>query len=121
MIVFLRCVFSFKKISSSLDYCPGGTFFVQTHFFKSMHRCLTIPYYMQCSEWVHCFVHCVTNIDSIYNSFLFKNYFYFNFLLGIFLIYIFQCYPKSPPYPPPDSPTHPLPLFGPGVPLYWGI
>ena len=23
--------------------------------------------------------------------------------------------------PPPHSPTHPLPLFGPGVPLYWGI
>jgi hypothetical protein len=21
----------------------------------------------------------------------------------------------------PHSPTHPLPLFGPGVPLYWGI
>jgi hypothetical protein len=33
----------------------------------------------------------------------------------------FQCYPKGPPYPPPQSPTHPLPLFGPGVPLYWGI
>jgi hypothetical protein len=33
----------------------------------------------------------------------------------------FQCYPKSSPYPPPHSPTHPLPLFGPGVPLYWGI
>jgi hypothetical protein len=33
----------------------------------------------------------------------------------------FQCYPKSPPYPPLQSPTHPLPLFGPGVPLYWGI
>jgi hypothetical protein len=33
----------------------------------------------------------------------------------------FQCYPKGPPYPPPQSPTNPLPLFGPGVPLYWGI
>jgi hypothetical protein len=32
----------------------------------------------------------------------------------------FQCYTKSPPYPPPQAPTHPLPLFGPGVPLYWG-
>jgi hypothetical protein len=44
------------------------------------------------------------------------------FLFSIFLIrYLahlhFQCYTKSPPYPP----THPLPLFGPGVPLYWGI
>jgi hypothetical protein len=25
------------------------------------------------------------------------------------------------PIPSPHSPTHPLPLFGPGVPLYWGI
>ena len=24
-------------------------------------------------------------------------------------------------YKYPHSPTHPLPLFGPGVPLYWGI
>jgi hypothetical protein len=33
----------------------------------------------------------------------------------------FQCYPKSPPYPTPHSPTCPFPLFSPGVPLYWGI
>jgi hypothetical protein len=38
------------------------------------------------------------------------------FLLGIFLIYISQCHPKSSPYPPPHSSTHPLPLFGPGIP-----
>jgi hypothetical protein len=37
------------------------------------------------------------------------------------LIVHFQCYTKSPPYRPPHSPTHPLPVFGPGVPLYWGI
>jgi hypothetical protein len=47
------------------------------------------------------------------------------FLNIIFVTYFpqlhFQCYPKSPPYPPPHSPTHPFPLFGPGVPLYWGI
>jgi hypothetical protein len=44
-----------------------------------------------------------------------------SFLKYIFIRYFphlhFQCYPKSPPYPP----MHPLPLFGPGVPLYWGI
>jgi hypothetical protein len=28
---------------------------------------------------------------------------------------------KSPIPSPPNSPTHPLLLFGPGVPLYWGI
>jgi hypothetical protein len=30
-------------------------------------------------------------------------------------------YQKSPIPTHPHSPTHPLPLFGPGVPLYWGI
>jgi hypothetical protein len=45
----------------------------------------------------------------------------FFFLIRYFFRLHFQCYPKGPPYPPPQSPTHPLPLFGPGVPLYWGI
>jgi hypothetical protein len=48
-----------------------------------------------------------TETDSL-NSFL--------FLLGIFFIYNSNVIPKVPPYPP--SPTHPLPLLGPGVPLY---
>ena len=43
------------------------------------------------------------------------------FLIRYFPRLHFQCYPKGPPYPPTQSPTHPLPLFGPGVPLYWGI
>jgi hypothetical protein len=30
-------------------------------------------------------------------------------------------YQKSPIPTHPHSPTHSLPLFGPGVPLYWGI
>jgi hypothetical protein len=45
----------------------------------------------------------------------------FFFLIRYFPRLHFHCYPKGPPYPPPQSPTHPLPLFGPGVPLYWGI
>jgi hypothetical protein len=49
---------------------------------------------------------------------------FFSFLM-FFIRYFphlhFQCYPESSPYPPPHSPTPPLPLFGPGVPLYWGI
>ena len=49
----------------------------------------------------------------VQNSFFFK--------LGIFLVYIFNAIPKVPHIHPPQSPTHPLPLFGPGVPLYWGI
>jgi hypothetical protein len=51
--------------------------------------------------------------------FLFFKFYY------IFIRYFprlhFQCYPKSPPYPPPQSTTHPLPRFGPRVPLYWEI
>jgi hypothetical protein len=42
------------------------------------------------------------------------------FLLGIFFTYISNAIPKVP-HTPPHSPTHPLPLLGPGVPLYWGI
>jgi hypothetical protein len=49
-------------------------------------------------------------------------FFFFNFLLDIFFIYISNAIPKVPyTLPQPCSPTHPLPLLGPGVPLYWGI
>jgi hypothetical protein len=41
------------------------------------------------------------------------------FLLDIFFIYISNAIPKVPYTPPPPcSPTHPLPLLGPGIPLY---
>jgi hypothetical protein len=44
------------------------------------------------------------------------------FLLEIFFIYISNAIPKVPyTLPPPCSPTHPLPLPGPGITLYWGI
>ena len=44
------------------------------------------------------------------------------FLLDIFFIYISNAIPKVPyTLPLPYSPTHPLPLPGPGIPLYWGI
>ena len=39
---------------------------------------------------------------------------FFLLLLGIFLIYISNAIPKAP-HNLPHSPTHPLPLFGPGV------
>jgi hypothetical protein len=45
----------------------------------------------------------------------------FHFLLGIFLIYISNAIPRVPHTLPQHSPIHPLPLFGPGIPLYWGI
>jgi hypothetical protein len=50
------------------------------------------------------------------------SFFFFNFLLDIFFIYISNAIPKVPyALPLPCSPTHPLPLLGPGVPLYWDI
>jgi hypothetical protein len=59
--------------------------------------------------------------QNILFSYIAKGIQTFFILLGIFLVYIFNAIPKVPPYPPPQSPTHPLPIFGPGVPLYWGI
>jgi hypothetical protein len=48
-------------------------------------------------------------------------FFFFLFLLGIYFIYISDAIPKVPTGSPTHSPTHPLPLLGPVVPLYWGI
>jgi hypothetical protein len=48
--------------------------------------------------------------------------FFFQFLLDIFFIYFSNAIPKVPyTLPLPCSSTHPFPLLGPGVPLYWGI
>jgi hypothetical protein len=49
-----------------------------------------------------------------------------SFFIRYFLHLHFKCYPQSPlylPSPPPPccSPTHPLLVPGPGIPLYWGI
>ena len=48
---------------------------------------------------------------------------FFQFFIRYFLRLHFKCYPESPlyPHPPSSSPTHLLPLQGPGVPLYWAI
>jgi hypothetical protein len=56
----------------------------------------------------------------IYLHFL-EFFFFYIFLLGIFFIYISNAIPKVLHTLPPYSPTHPLPLFGPGISLYWGI
>jgi hypothetical protein len=49
-------------------------------------------------------------------------FFFLHFLLNIFFIYISNAILKVPyTLPPSCSPTHPLLLPGPGVPLYWGI
>jgi hypothetical protein len=50
------------------------------------------------------------------------HFFFFYFLLDIFFIYISNAIPKVPyTLPLTCSPTHSLPLLGPGIPLYWGI
>jgi hypothetical protein len=49
-------------------------------------------------------------------------YLFIYLLLDILFIYISNVVPKVPyTLPPPCSPTHPLPLLGPGIPLYLGI
>jgi hypothetical protein len=60
-------------------------------------------------------------LNPVRISFFFLIFFQF-FLLDIFLIYISNAILKVPyTLPLPCSPTHPLPLHGPGIPLYWGI
>jgi hypothetical protein len=51
----------------------------------------------------------------------------FKGVLSFFFNYIFTSitFPmlsqKTPHTVPPNSPTHPFPVFGPGIPLYWGM
>jgi hypothetical protein len=46
----------------------------------------------------------------------------FIYLLDIFFIYISNAIPEVPhTLPLPCSPTYPLPILGPGIPLYWDI
>jgi hypothetical protein len=60
-------------------------------------------------------------IYSHVSSTEYKNPFY-AFLLDIFFIYISNAILKVPyTLPAPCSPTHPLPLLRPDIPLYWGI
>jgi hypothetical protein len=64
-------------------------------------------------------IKCVST--SGHNS-IFTLFFSTVFLLDIFFIYISNAIPKvSYTLPLPCSPTHPLPLLGPDIPLYWGI
>jgi hypothetical protein len=59
----------------------------------------------------------VVKMKTLIFAFLF-----FSILLDIFFIYISNAMLKFPyTVPLPCSPTHPLPLLGPGVPLHWGI
>ena len=49
-------------------------------------------------------------------------FYYLNIFIRYFFIYNSNGIPKVPyTLPPPCSPTHPLLLPGPGIPLFWGI
>jgi hypothetical protein len=50
------------------------------------------------------------------NSVVFFFFFFFNYVFSSITFPMLS--QKSAPH---HSPTHPLPFFGPGVPLYWGI
>jgi hypothetical protein len=75
-----------------------------------------------CSSTTLCFCFCFV---------LFCFFAFFLYFFRYFLYLHFKCYPLSwfplwkTPYPisshSPCSPTHPLPLSGPGIPLHWGI
>jgi hypothetical protein len=59
---------------------------------------------------------------TTFNLIFSTNVFILFFKLDIFFIYISNAIPKVPyTVPPPYSPTHPLPLLGPSLALYWGI
>jgi hypothetical protein len=61
----------------------------------------------------------VIGVELVRRIFLF--FFLRQFFIRYFL-YISNAIPKAPYFlPPPCSPTHPLPLPSPGIPLYWGI
>ena len=47
-------------------------------------------------------------------------YIFFIFFITYFPQLHFQCYPKSPTYPPPQFPTHPFPFFWPWLPPVLG-
>jgi hypothetical protein len=58
-------------------------------------------------------------VTKAFGSFFFLKIY---LLLDIFFIYISNAILKVPyTLPLPCSSTHPLPLLGPGIPLYWGI
>jgi hypothetical protein len=78
------------------------------------------------SQLPHHFILHVTYVYVLVRvSFSFLSFFFLTFsffLLDIFFIYISNAILKVPyTLPPSCSPTHPLPLLGLGVPLYWGI
>jgi hypothetical protein len=77
--------------------------------------CVCVCVYARAHTHVHTYITVFLCQKTIF-------FFLIYFLLDIFFIYISNVFPKVP-YTlfPPCSPTHPLPLPGPGVPLYWGI
>jgi hypothetical protein len=79
--------------------------------------CLKTLMYMPCKV-----LHLITSLQelgiSICSNSLEEYSLFFVYLLGIFFIHNSNAIPKVPYSLPPCSSTYPLPLLGPGVPLY---
>jgi hypothetical protein len=70
---------------------------------------------------IHEFETMLVYIDTSFFFFHLNVSMMFNlFFIRYFLHLHFKYYPEGPLYPPPAL-APPLPLLGPGVPLYWGI
>jgi hypothetical protein len=113
-------------VQKSTDTCVCGHIYVCINYMYT-HVCMTIHmcFYINTQSKNLLFFEMCVLIHLIILSL--KCYLYSRLLfLKIFFITYFpqlhlECYPKSPPYPPPHFPTHTFPFFGPGIPLYWGI
>jgi hypothetical protein len=92
--------------------CPVTTSFLLATI--SFRKCS--PYSYRCGS-IHSRFHGwefdLGLISVIFFIYFFVLFFFSNFLLGIYFIYISNAIPKVPyTLHPPHSPTHPLPLLG---------
>jgi hypothetical protein len=102
-----------------ISLAPGGRYFLKISRWGVVYCFFSL---LTITLHTSCYVQTKMKILSR-NLYVFKNvlwtttFFFLLFLLGIFLTYICNAFPKVPHTLPP-SPTHPLPLLGPGVTLY---
>jgi hypothetical protein len=115
-----KCHLLLSYLSSPQVYIPG------THSLWSKY--ITLCYiFLKNNEKSYEILICATKNHGRRTEMI-SDPFFFTFLLDIFFIYISKVIPfpsfpceKSPiPSPPPSSPTYPLLLPCPGLPLHWG-
>ena len=95
----------------------------QTASFLSLFKFKFVFYNIYvCYKIIYTHTHTHTPLHTFFWEFHSLHILFFSiFLLDIFFTYISNAIPKVPYAPLPCSTTYPLPLLGPGVPLYWGI